>query len=332
MTNFKFNRIVKKLAVLLIALSSFLSASLTSFAASDVDTGLYPHTSLAAAATEARKNVIARVNTTSSTSNDFYFTVGYTASSYDSKNISTTVSDRIYAHTGKTGEGDALRAALNSLNIVTSKKQVGSTFYIKVTVYGKYNLTAAHEAKYSTQIAKIATKAYRSLETSRSGEIKTVNATTSLSKSAKSSKIAAINKKYSQNQDYYKALYIYQYVVGQIKYGSTVLSGRRVYNTGYAALNHTATCNGISQLVYDLMNAAGVECRVVRSNAHAWNIVKIGGQWYIVDATYGASVKDSAATKYFLKGTSSYKEWASRMTDIAGGSITASTSDFVRSF
>ena len=64
MTNFKFNRIVKKLAVLLIALSSFLSASLTSFAASDVDTGLYPHTSLAAAATEARKNVIARVNTT----------------------------------------------------------------------------------------------------------------------------------------------------------------------------------------------------------------------------------------------------------------------------
>ncbi len=331
MTNFKFTRIVKKLAVLLIALSSFLSASLTSFAATDND-ALYPHSSLSSAATEIKKNVIARVNTSSGATNDFYFSVGYKASSYDSKVISTTVSDTLYAHTGKTGEGDALHAALNSLNIVSSKKQVGSTFYVKVTVYGKYNHTAAQETKYNSQVAKLATKAFRNVETSRSAEIQSVNANTSLSKSARSSQISAINKKYSQNEDYFKALYIYQYVIGQIKYGSTVLSGRRVYNTGYGALNHTATCNGISQLVYDLMNASGVECRVVRSNAHAWNIVKIGGQWYIVDATYGASTKDTAATKYFLKGTSSYKEWASRMTGISGGSINASSSNFSCSF
>lgn len=50
----------------------------------------------------------------------------------------------------------------------------------------------------------------------------------------------------------------------------------------------SAVCSGYAVAYQDLMQRAGIECRYVISEAmdHAWNQVKIGGQWYHVDLTW----------------------------------------------
>ena len=122
----------------------------------------------------------------------------------------------------------------------------------------------------------------------------------------------------AKGTDYEKALAIYNWVTTHCEYGRTEIDGRRLFDSAYGARFHTATCNGISQLVYDMMLYAGVPCRIVHCNSHAWNIVKIDGQWYIVDATFGLPKNGPS---YFLLGSNNYKKWADRYTDKLGGNI-----------
>lgn len=47
-------------------------------------------------------------------------------------------------------------------------------------------------------------------------------------------------------------------------------------------------CGGFASLSYDLLNRAGVETAYVSNEPHAWNLVRIDGQWYHSDMTWGA--------------------------------------------
>lgn len=48
----------------------------------------------------------------------------------------------------------------------------------------------------------------------------------------------------------------------------------------------STVCAGYSQAMQLLMNGAGVDCAVVTSVEHEWNIVRINGTWYYVDLTW----------------------------------------------
>ena len=63
-------------------------------------------------------------------------------------------------------------------------------------------------------------------------------------------------------------------------------------------------CEGIAKTVKVLCDAAGVECVVALSHAnpekgvkyrHAWNVIKVDGKWYQVDATFDNSLQRGAA-------------------------------------
>lgn len=59
--------------------------------------------------------------------------------------------------------------------------------------------------------------------------------------------------------------------------------------TGYDALVHgSAVCQGYAEVYMDLLHRAGIECILVTSEEmnHAWNQVKLDGQWYNVDLTW----------------------------------------------
>ena len=72
-----------------------------------------------------------------------------------------------------------------------------------------------------------------------------------------------------------------------------------------------AVCEGYSNLVKELCNKSGIECEVVegigrpdksRGDLHAWNAVKINGEWKLIDATWsagGIDVKDKTYHKNF---------------------------------
>ncbi len=65
--------------------------------------------------------------------------------------------------------------------------------------------------------------------------------------------------------------------------------------TAYEALNEGKTvCNGYSLLGHRMLNEIGIPTRILSSKDmnHAWNLVKLGGQWYHMDITWDDPVPD----------------------------------------
>ena len=258
----------------------------------------YPYKNLLAAAIAAKTNIKTRKTTNAY---DFYFTVGYKSKAYNKTAVTNTVKDTLYEHTKKLCEGDALYPMIGQLGVKSVAILYEDTYYVTITVYGMYNLTKDQQKVYEKWVNDNASK---------------------IKKSAKT--------------EYDKALKAYQLVISTVRYGYNKIDGKNTYQTGFGAINKSAICYGISQLVYDLFNAIGVETRVARSTSHAWNVVKIGSKWYIADATRGASIvnagidKDKPAVKnFFLKGSSSYKDHAKRLTNTCGGAIEVQVNDYI---
>lgn len=104
--------------------------------------------------------------------------------------------------------------------------------------------------------------------------------------------------------DYERLTAIYSWICEKVKYDNGNLDDEAytLKYTAYAALvNKTAVCQGYAVLLYRLALMAGIETRVVTGTAngggHAWNIVKLDGKWYHVDATWDAG---RATPSYYL--------------------------------
>lgn len=97
--------------------------------------------------------------------------------------------------------------------------------------------------------------------------------------------------------DFNKIKTINKYIVDRYEYDDSLLS-----NNVYSALTTGKTiCQGYAMTAYKMLNLAGIENRIVIGDldgvAHGWNLVKLNGKWYHLDATNN----DAANNKYFLK-------------------------------
>ena len=61
-----------------------------------------------------------------------------------------------------------------------------------------------------------------------------------------------------------------------------------------------AVCQGLADLIYRICLDRGIECRIIRSNTHAWNAVKVGDKWYMCDATGDVQKTSYNYDKYLL--------------------------------
>lgn len=112
--------------------------------------------------------------------------------------------------------------------------------------------------------------------------------------------------------DYEKVKAIYDWLCTNVVYDYKNL-GDPAYmlkHTAYAAaINHTAVCQGYAVLFYRLALECGIDAGVIAGKGnggkgwedHAWNIVKLGGKYYLLDATWDAG-KTATQYQYFLKG------------------------------
>lgn len=115
-----------------------------------------------------------------------------------------------------------------------------------------------------------------------------------------------------------RELAIHDYMVENIRYDSDSLSLLPVYSQDpdndnpYGALvNGRAICRGYATSFQLFMDLAGIECITVEGEAnydreeHAWNMVRLDGDWYCVDVTWddptgsGLMLSDSVAHRYF---------------------------------
>ena len=103
--------------------------------------------------------------------------------------------------------------------------------------------------------------------------------------------------------DLEKETAIYNWVVHNVDYDWThqniLLPTPRESFTPYGGLvNHTAVCLGYAATFQLLCDLAGVECITVVGAAfgsredHAWNMVRLNGNWYCLDVTWDANYRE----------------------------------------
>ncbi|MBQ3601924.1 MAG: hypothetical protein II992_12090 [Lachnospiraceae bacterium] len=105
---------------------------------------------------------------------------------------------------------------------------------------------------------------------------------------------------------------VHDYVINHTNYDmSTSLN-----SPYYAMVKGSSACQGYAVLIYKMLTEAGVPCRVVTGTAqgglHAWNIVKVEGKWYNLDATWDDPVglfgDSNMRYQFFLKSDMDNKE------------------------
>lgn len=109
--------------------------------------------------------------------------------------------------------------------------------------------------------------------------------------------------------DYKKYCGIYDYIIDHVNYDFDGLKKGNLYvYTAYAALHDgKAVCQGYATLFYAMCRAMGLPVRIITSSDHAWNIVKLGDQWYNMDATWDGS-SDTSTHNYLLKGSDEFQD------------------------
>ncbi len=122
--------------------------------------------------------------------------------------------------------------------------------------------------------------------------------------------ISKLNLKSSSLNEYQKVRTIYDYIMSIIEYDYFHYETNQNYMpmyTAYEALNSgIAVCQAYATLFYRLCEEVDISARVIcgiddtqGNPTHGWNIVKIGSEYYNVDATWDDA--DSPTHIYFLK-------------------------------
>ena len=194
---------------------------------------------------------------------------------------SLALAEEIYSvavrHTGVPDEGDYFRYEYGGYALKYNDKPITAegdpAYYYYFTYYPEYYTTAAQEAEMAGAVN---------------------NVLNGLGISGKS--------------DYEKVRAIYNYLCSHVTYDNAHVNDTSyvLQFTGYGALiNGTAVCQGYAVAFYRLCLTAGVNARIISGKAmcHAWNIAKVNGAYYELDATWDAG-KAESEYRYFLRGSS----------------------------
>lgn len=98
--------------------------------------------------------------------------------------------------------------------------------------------------------------------------------------------------------DFEKELALHDYLVKHCHYSSNTNqdSESDIYRAYGALVNGDAVCNGYAEALKLLFDCIGMESKLVVGTAdgidHAWNLVKIGENWYHLDATWDDPLPD----------------------------------------
>lgn len=109
--------------------------------------------------------------------------------------------------------------------------------------------------------------------------------------------------------DYEKMCRIYEYVINCAEYEYDPVYYPERHSAYGALFNGKSVCQGFSQLFYRLCMTAGIPCRIISSENHAWNIAKIYGNYYLLDPTWDEYLTSIDRCKFFLKGTEDFDEY-----------------------
>ena len=200
-------------------------------------------------------------------------------------------------HTGDPTEGDYLKWQYAGWHCNVSYTYGGSLYYMIFTYTMTYYTTVEQEAELDQAIDAV---------------------------------IKELGLKDPEKKRYDKVKAIYDYLCENVTYDNANLNDAdyKLKYTAYAALmNKTAVCQGYALLFYRLALESGIDARLIAGTgytgsgggAHGWNIVRLGGKYYDLDATWDTSYYGHGKYAYFLKCESEFGQDHSRSEDYTTG-------------
>lgn len=215
----------------------------------------------------------------------------------DQDGLMRSILNEAMAHTGDPKEGDYLRWQYGGCNMIQSGYRRNGVYYFTLTYEMVYYTTAEQEQQMDSRVKQL-------LE-----QLNVYDA-----------------------RDYDKVKAIYDYICKNITYDHAGLSqgDNTLIYTAYAALiNGTSVCQGYANLFYRLALELDVDARLIaglgNGGDHAWNIVKLGGKYYNLDATWDATyTQANMAYRCFLRCPDTFED------HIPGEDYT--DADFVRAY
>lgn len=134
---------------------------------------------------------------------------------------------------------------------------------------------------------------------------------------------------------------IYHWITNNVAYDNDNLTNdaNKTKYTAYGALHDgKAVCQGFANLFYRMCMDNGIDCRIVtgtgtvttdtstKEEPHAWNLVKVDGNYYLADATWDCmnSVNGNSTGKYdyFLRSESGFTDHTEKVPDDATAKVT----------
>ncbi|GAA0086474.1 hypothetical protein UT300007_29140 [Clostridium sp. CTA-7] len=109
-------------------------------------------------------------------------------------------------------------------------------------------------------------------------------------------------------KEYEKERALHDYLINNCKYDERIFSEdmpKESYTAYGALIDGIAVCQGYAVAMDKLLKAAGIETMTILGEArnkdgyisHAWNLVKLGGEYYHLDATWNDPVMDDGSNK-----------------------------------
>ncbi|ETP73898.1 Transglutaminase-like superfamily protein,putative cell wall binding protein [Lachnospiraceae bacterium JC7] len=105
--------------------------------------------------------------------------------------------------------------------------------------------------------------------------------------------------------DFEKEMAVARFLQKKCKYDYAAYRGsfekhKLSYCSYNALVNGKAVCQGYAEAFQELCESAGLSTRIVSNSTHAWNLVKLDGEWYHVDITWADD--DTKGQKGLSKG------------------------------
>lgn len=114
--------------------------------------------------------------------------------------------------------------------------------------------------------------------------------------------------------DYEKVVAAHDYIVSNCTYNKNAIDNDTLSEDDFSAygvlVKGVSVCEGYARAFKMLMDISDIECIMVIGNAgedntpHAWNMVKIDGDWFHVDTTYDDPYPDTSEVVYLYLGVS----------------------------